>query len=181
MARLLIAHGSTEGHTARIADVIGDVVRSRGHDAEVVDIDALDVVALGHYDAVMLGASVHRGRHDKGVVAFARAHHEALDLMPSAFFSVSLAAAGGDTEEAETYVDEFEDETGWRPDRVAKFGGALPYTHYGFLKRHLMRRIVESKPGHLGLDTSQDYVYTEWDAVAAFAEHFVEQVEAASA
>jgi menaquinone-dependent protoporphyrinogen IX oxidase len=50
----------------------------------------------------------------------------------SAFFSVSLAAHG-DTAEAENYVEEFEQDTGWRPTVVALFGGALLYTEYGFL------------------------------------------------
>ena len=59
--------------------------------------------------------------------------------LPSAFFSVSLAAHG-DTEEAEGYVEEFEQQTGWRPARIALFGGALPYTHYGFVKRHMMKK-----------------------------------------
>ena len=72
-----------------------------------------------------------------------------LERLPSAFFSVSLAAHG-DTEEAEGYVEEFEQETGWRPAKVALFGGALLYTQYGFVKRHLMKRIAGDKPGHLG-------------------------------
>lgn len=43
-------------------------------------------------------------------------------------------AAHGDIEEAEGYVEEFETDTDWRPDRVAIFGGALLYTQYGFLE-----------------------------------------------
>jgi menaquinone-dependent protoporphyrinogen oxidase len=37
-----------------------------------------------------------------------------------------------------------------------------------------MKKIVWDKPGHLGVDTHRDYVYTEWDAVKRFAEHFAE-------
>jgi hypothetical protein len=33
-----------------------------------------------------------------------------------------IHAAHGDTAGAEGYVDQFEDETGWRPDKVALFG-----------------------------------------------------------
>jgi menaquinone-dependent protoporphyrinogen oxidase len=88
---------------------------------------------------------------------------------------VSLAAHG-DTDEAQSYVDEFEQDTGWRPARVALFGGALRYTQYGFVKRHMMKRIASGKPGRLGTDVSRDYVYTEWDGVKRFAEDFLEEV-----
>ena len=65
-----------------------------------------------------------------------------------------------------------------RKGRVALFAGALPYTQYGLVKRHMMRKIVGDKPGHLGTDISRDYVYTEWDGVKRFAEHFTADLEA---
>jgi menaquinone-dependent protoporphyrinogen oxidase len=37
-----------------------------------------------------------------------------------------------------------------------------------------MKKIARDKPGNLGMDTSRDYVYTEWDAVRRFAEDFLE-------
>jgi menaquinone-dependent protoporphyrinogen oxidase len=121
---------------------------------------------------VIVGASIHMSRHDTRVVEFVQRNRELLDRLPSAFFSVSLAAHG-DTEEAEGYVEEFERQTGWRPTKIALFSGALLYTHYGFVKRHMMKKIAHDKPGHLGTDTSRDYVYTEWDGVKRFAETFV--------
>jgi menaquinone-dependent protoporphyrinogen oxidase len=89
------------------------------------------------------------GKHDKSVSDYVRKNRVALERLPSALFSVSLAAHG-DTEEAENYVEQFETETGWRSARVALFGGALLYTQYGFLKRHLMKKIARDKPGDLG-------------------------------
>jgi menaquinone-dependent protoporphyrinogen oxidase len=41
----------------------------------------------------------------------------------------------------------------------------------------MMKRIVQGKPGSLGTDLSRDYVYTEWDGVTRFAEHFADDVE----
>jgi menaquinone-dependent protoporphyrinogen oxidase len=52
------------------------------------------------------------------------------------------------------------------------FAGALLYTQYGFLKRHLMKKIASDK-GSLDTDTSRDYVYTEWDGVQRFTEDFL--------
>jgi menaquinone-dependent protoporphyrinogen oxidase len=127
---------------------------------------------VANYDGVIVGSSIHMGKHDKHAIAFVRSNRETLEKLPSAFFSVSLAAHGDETD-AERYVQEFETQTGWRPGQVALFGGALLYTHYGFLKRHLMKKIASGKPGNLGTDTSRDYVYTEWDGVRRFTEDFL--------
>ncbi len=180
MARILVPYGTTEGQTADIADVVADVLRDRGHEVDTVDIQSLPGTLPDGYDAVIIGASVHMGKHDKHVVDLVRRNLDTLARLPSAFFSVSLAAHG-DVEEAEGYVARFQAETGWHPDQVALFGGALLYTHYGFVKRHLMKKIAQEKPGELGVDTSRDYVYTEWDAVRRFAEHCAERVEHAPA
>ena len=48
--------------------------------------------------------------------------------------------------------------------------GALRYTHYNWLKRWMMKRIVTKAGGNT--DTSRDYEYTDWAAVRAFADEF---------
>ena len=176
MKKIFITYGTTEGQTAKIAEFISDVLRDHGHDVTMVDVkDTADTVPDG-YDGVIVGASIHMGKHDKHVIDFVRKNQEILAHLPSAFLSVSLAARG-DTTEAEGYVEQFEQETGWRPDKVALFGGALLYTQYGFVKRHMMKRIARDKPGNLGTDLSRDYVYTEWDGVKRFAEHFATDLD----
>ena len=176
--RIFITYGTTEGQTARIADVVADVLRDHGHDVTLVDVKDLSGTLPTDYDGVVVGASIHMGKHDKHVMRLVRDNRDELSRVPTAFFSVSLAAAGDDAE-AEGYVEEFEKETGWQPGRVALFAGALPYTQYGLVKRHMMRKIVGDKPGHLGTDISRDYVYTEWDGVKRFAEHFAADLETA--
>jgi menaquinone-dependent protoporphyrinogen oxidase len=173
--RIHIAYATKEGQSAKVADYIADVVRAHGHQADTAAIGlAKDSVPAG-CGGVIVGSSIHMGKHDKHAAEYVRHNRETLEKVPSAFFSVSLAAHG-DEAEAERYVEEFETETGWHPAHVALFGGALPYTRYGFLKRHLMKRIVGHKPGNLGTDTSRDYVYTEWDRVRRFTEAFLEQL-----
>ena len=175
--RIFITYGTTEGQTARIAEVIADVLRGHGHDVTLVDVKKAGDTIPDGYGAVVVGASIHMGKHDKHVVELVGKIRDTLDRLPTAFFSVSLAAAGDDTE-AEGYVEQFEKETGWQPGRVALFAGALLYTQYGFIKRHMMKKIVGDKPGGLGTDISRDYVYTEWDGVKRFAEHFAADLEA---
>jgi menaquinone-dependent protoporphyrinogen oxidase len=88
---------------------------------------------------------------------------------------VSLAAHG-DTDEANRYVDQFKQQTGWDPAKVALFSGALRYTRYGFVKRRMMKKIAEEKPGSLATDTSRDYIYTEWDEVERYTEEFLDEL-----
>jgi menaquinone-dependent protoporphyrinogen oxidase len=175
MAKILIPYSTGEGQTARIAEYIADVFRAHGHEAQTADIrHSGDTPPTGCH-GIVVGASIHMGKHDRHAVDYVRNNRSALERLPSALFSVSLAAHG-DTEEAEGYVEAFEHDTGWRPARIALFSGALLYTQYGFLKRHLMRKIASGKPGNLGTDISRDYVYTEWDGVKRFAEDFLDDV-----
>jgi len=172
MMRVLIPYGTTEGLTARISEYVVDVVRGHGHEADAVDIKGSDVPEPEGYDALIVGASIHMGKHEDYVLDFVRENRDALERLPSAFFSVSMAAHDN-MEEAEGYIEEFERQTGWRPAKVGLFGGALLYTHYGFIKRHLMKKIARDK-GNPDTDTSRDYVYTEWDGVKHFVEEFLE-------
>ncbi|WP_138417379.1 flavodoxin domain-containing protein [Sinomonas gamaensis] len=180
MKRIFLIYGSTEGQTEKIAEVISDVLRERGHDVTMLDVKEAGDGILEGYDGVVVGASIHVGKHDRHIVDFVRRHQDALARTASAFFSVSLAAHG-DRPEAESYIEQFEQETGWMPAKVALFSGALLYTQYGFVKRLLMKKIAGDKPGELGTDTSRDYVYTEWDGVRRFAEDFASQLEESAA
>jgi menaquinone-dependent protoporphyrinogen oxidase len=172
MSKIYIPYGTTEGQTAAIAEYIAGVLRHHGHEADPVDVNHASDPDLGGYDGVIVGASIHMGKHDKHVVEFVHKNRGMLERLPSAFFSVSLSAHG-DPEEAEGYIEQFEQDTGWRPASIALFGGALLYTQYGFIKRHVMKKIAQDKPGSLGTDTSRDYIYTEWDGVKRFTEEFL--------
>jgi menaquinone-dependent protoporphyrinogen oxidase len=142
----------------------------------VLDLKRSKDVPLNSTDAVVIGGSIHMGKHDESVGDFVRKNRQALERLPSAFFSVSLAAHG-DMENARAYVENFEQETSWRPAQVGYFGGALLYRQYRLIKRMMMKRIVRDKPGNLSLDTSRDHEYTEWDDVKRFAEDFLKRLD----
>ena len=172
MTKILIAYGTTEGQTAQIANHLAEVIRGRGLEEEALDLEQSKDVSLDGFDAVIIGGSVHMGKHQSDVVDFVRRNRVDLERLPSAFFSVSLAASG-DLANAEAYVENFTQQTGWRPTKVGLFSGALLYRN--FLKRYMMKRIVRDKPG-MPTDTSRDYVYTDWDQVKRFAEDFAERL-----
>src|SRR5215218_11066340 len=139
MKRVLIPYGTTEGQTATISEYLAEVIRDHGHEAYAADIKGSGAPKPDDYDAVIVGASIHMGKHEGYVRDYVRENRGALERLPSAFFSVSLAAHDN-PEEAEGYIEEFVRETGWRPAKVGLFGGALLYTQYGFIKRHMMKK-----------------------------------------
>lgn len=127
MSKVLVLYGTTEGQSARVAEFIMNVLREHGHQVETVNVKESPDTAVDDFDGVIIGASIHMGKHDKHVVEFVQENRETLKRVPSAFYSVSLAAHG-DTDEAEDYVEQFEKQTRWHPAKVALFGGALLYT-----------------------------------------------------
>ena len=161
---------SRHGQTAKIAERVADAVQARGVAATVVPLGELPTnLDPRAFDLVVVGASVHYGRHPKSAKSFVREHRDAWDEVPTAFFSVSGHAIDGTPEGdalARAYVDTFLGETGWSPGRVAMFGGAIRFTRYNVLLRFVMKRI-EWKAGR-STDTSRDHEYTDWGQVEDF-------------
>ena len=171
MPRILILYASTHGHTAKIAARIASVLETDGATVDLRRLDSSDSQpAPADCDAVILGASIHAGHHQRALVKWAEQHHTALGLTPSAFFSVCLTAAD-DTEESHAatrgYLDDFVEHTGWTPGRTITFAGALQYREYDVATRALMRLLMRRM--HHPTDASQDYDYTDWDAVERWA------------
>ena len=177
MARILVCYGTGEGQTAKVAERIGDRLSERGHRTPVRNIAESDPQP-GEYDAVLVGSSIHVGSHQSAIETFVSDNRETLAGLPTGFFQVSLSSASDDADrraEAAGYVEDFEESTGFHPDRVGLFGGALRYSKYGFLKRLLMKQIAKRSTGDT--DTATDYEYTDWEEVDAFAGDFAAFVE----
>lgn len=178
MATIVTIYGTGQGQTAKVADHIGSRLGERGHETTNVEVTEADSIKLTDFDAVLIGASIHMGQPQKAVRKFVSAHRAVLVTRPTGYFQVS-GASGEDSEEGDAeaiaYLDEFIDETNWRPDRIALFGGAFRFSAYGFLMRAMMKRIVKNK--HPGVDSTQDIEFTNWDDVAEFADEFATFVE----
>jgi menaquinone-dependent protoporphyrinogen oxidase len=179
MARIALLYGTTEGQTGIIAERMAAVLGEAGHDPVLFHAGHLPTgFSLAGYDAVVIGASVHVGSHQRYITRFVSDHVDELNRLPSAFFSVSLTAAEGSAEAWETarsMLEAFLAETGWEPDATAVVPGALKYSQYGTLKRFVMKRIAKRAGGDT--DTSQDYEYTDWDEVASFATAFADALD----
>jgi menaquinone-dependent protoporphyrinogen oxidase len=171
MPRILVLYASTHGHTAKIAARIAATLEDDGATVDLHQLHAKETQpAPADYDAVILGASIHAGHHQRALVKWAEQHHTALGLIPSAFFSVCLTAAD-DTEESRAatrgYLDDFVEQTDWTPEQSATFAGAVQYREYDVATRVLMRLLMRRM--HHPTDASQDYDYTDWAAVECWA------------
>ena len=178
MSSFLVLYGTGEGQTARIAERITATISKRGHEASALNVrDRPDSFTLDGYDAVVVGASIHVGKHQDDVRDFVTDNRDVLSGMPTAFFQVSLSSANEEKrEEAAGYVESFLTETGWHPDRIGQFGGALRFSEYGFLKRLMMKRIAKDLLTEERAPNG-DVEFTDWDAVDGFAADIAAFVE----
>jgi menaquinone-dependent protoporphyrinogen oxidase len=173
MARILVLHSSWHGQATRIAQRMAQVLTSLGHIVTLRSALEPDCARdLGTYDGVIVGAAVHRGKHHGHLARLIRHCLPTLRARPTAFFSVSLSAAGTprQREVATKMMDRFLDASGWCPDELATFAGALQYTRYPWPLKYMMR-FIASMSGR-DTDTSRDYEYTDWSAVERFAVRF---------
>lgn len=174
MVKILIAYDTTEGQTRKVAQHVADVIARSGQEVEVIEIRRPPMgFTLDRFDAIVIGASIHLGKHSRQLSQFVGRHIARLNAVPSAFFSVSLSAAGSEKERADAsrFVDEFLAESGWNPAVKTTIAGGLRYREYNFLKRWMMKKIA--KQGGKDTDTSRNHEYTDWNAVNQFVSDFL--------
>ncbi|MBI2423445.1 MAG: menaquinone-dependent protoporphyrinogen IX dehydrogenase [Candidatus Hydrogenedentes bacterium] len=168
--KYLVLFDSREGQTRSIARRLAGCFTQDGHDATVLEISLL---AKGWpvppHDFVVVGASIHQAHYSEALKKFLRQHEELLQAERSAFFSVSLSEAGSPEKksEARRYIDSLLKEIGWTPCAVISLAGALRYRDYGFLKRWMLKKVMEESGGET--DTSRNHEYTDWQQVETFA------------
>ncbi len=175
--RILVAFHTSEGQTEKIAEHIGDILQLHGAATDVMATDT-DPSPDG-YDGVVVGDSIHVGKHSPSLVTWLRRHAAGLADRPTALFQVSLVSANRDeqhTADAARLVDALEEQTRFAPDDVGMFAGALAYTKYGWFTRRVLRSIAAKEGG--STDTSSDHEYTDWADVEHFAHAFYERVMA---
>ena len=63
--RILIAYGTSEGQTRKIANRVAACVHELGHDAHLFDTASLEDTHVGSYDKVIVAGSVHQQRHQE--------------------------------------------------------------------------------------------------------------------
>ena len=172
---ILIIFASQEGQTAKVAEAIAKLLRGQGHNVELAGGKRMESkLSPEVYDGVIIGASVHMGKYPGYIRRIVRQHKAILNQKPAAFFSVCMAANSKLEEtrqQADRYIKDFLQQTGWKPVLQQSFAGAIRYSQYGFVTRWIMKRIAEKEGSDT--DTSRDHEYTDWNAVSQFAMGFL--------
>jgi len=164
--KLLIGYATTEGQTRKICRHIAEHLIDGGHSVELLPLAEADDLAVGRFDRVILAASVHAGHYQRPLSDFVTSHAKSLDMVPTLFLSVSLAAAGHDAEDwkaLDSILSELTEATGWVPDRVDHVAGSYMPSKYDLVRRFIMRRIIAAKDPEQDLDA--DHEYTDWAAL----------------
>jgi menaquinone-dependent protoporphyrinogen oxidase len=164
MSTIVIVYATKYGQTQRIAEYIGDFVRSRGHNAEVGRVDASHALDLA--DAIVVLSPVFVGKHPKSIRRFIALHCATLNRRRSAFVSVSGSAGSTIRDERKRALDltaDFVASTPWHPQIVASVGGAIDYPRYNPLLRLILQFISKTNGGPT--DTSRKHELTDWKTV----------------
>lgn len=176
----VILYATIEGQTRKIATHIAALLKANHHSCEMIDAtDDEKTIELIDVDGVFVCAPVHVGSFPKAINRLLRRERSKLMAIPTAFVSVSMAVASGDKADAadiDYIVHTLSEDTNWWPVVTHNAAGALKYTEYDYFKKWMMKRISRKSNGPT--DTSQDYEFTDWDALDKFALQFVSDVPA---
>jgi menaquinone-dependent protoporphyrinogen oxidase len=177
--RIAVFYATREGQTAKIARHIVHELQTSQVQVDIHDVKDLEgSVDWSPYDAAVVAASVHIGRHEPEMIKFARQHRAELERLSAMLLSVSLSEAGAEDPEAsderrakaaadvQMMIDTFVKDTGWHPDHILPVAGALAYSRYNFIIRFVMKRIARANGAPT--DTSRDYELTDWAKLDRF-------------
>lgn len=170
----LIAYGTVEGQTGKIARHVADRIAAAGGDAVLFDTadDATPPPGFDGVDRVILAASVHERRHPRPFEVFLAASAAALADRPTLLVSVSLKAAFPEgREDAAEFVEELVSRTGVAPDRVALVAGAVRPSGYDWFASQILRHVVLR--GHREVSPDETREFTDWDALDAEIDAFL--------
>ena len=174
MPSILVVYATTDGHTAKVASRLGEMLAGQGHQVTVHDArNPVDTPAADDFDGVVVAASVHVSGYQQAVRQWVRANVADLALRPNAFISVCLGVLQDSARvraDLDAIVARFVAHTGWQPDRVEFVAGAIPYSRYGFFKRWVMRYM--SRQAGMPTTADRDWEFTDWDALGRFANDF---------
>lgn len=168
----LLLYSSYDGQSKAIMTAIAAEMKDQ-IEYDLLDIDSVKEINLDNYQSVLIGASIRYGYFNKKVKAFAKRYQQALNQMPTAFFSVTLTARKLEkrTPETNAYTRKFLAATPWKPKDCEVFAGALHYPQYKWFDRVMIQLIMCMTGGET--DTSKDIEYTDWQQVKEFAQRFI--------
>ncbi len=172
--KALVAYGTTEGQTRKIAETVAAQIREQGHEVQLFDTSGLQRgLHPETFDKLVVAGSVHEQLHQESVEIFVAANVKKLQAKPTLFISVSLAAAFEDgSAEAQGYVDSFLKSVGWHPTQSLLVAGAVRHGEYGYHKEQILAHVVLE--GRDLADPGIDHEFTDWGSLAEAVERFIQ-------
>ncbi|MCG6884693.1 MAG: protoporphyrinogen oxidase [Silicimonas sp.] len=164
---VLIAFGTVEGQTGKIARFVEDLAQEAGESTVLFDTsDKIEEVSFDGVEKVILAASVHQRRHPAPFEVFVSANREELSRRKTLLLSVSLSAAFPEGhEEAQDYADEMKMRTGLEPDAELLVAGAFRADRYDFYAMQVIKHVVLR--GREFDPDKNEHEFTNWDELAA--------------
>ena len=166
----LIAYGTTEGQTKKIAEFCKERLSEACHEVSLQACNRqMKGVDVGTYEKVILASSVHQKSHHPMFTDFVIAHREQLEKVPTLLLSVSLSVAfQNGQEEARKYVSDFLEHTGFAPTRLALIAGALRFDQYDHYMSEIVTHVVLKDHENI----TGDQEFTDWEDLGREIEAF---------
>ena len=183
MTHALVTYYSHAGHTARIARVICETIRSEGAECDLMDLAeaSREGVDWEKYDLVIVGAAIIYGVYNKIVWEFIRRYQAKLDARANSFFNVTVVARTPykATIEGNRYMQRFLQKSSWRPKDLKCIAGKVDYPNWNWYQKLAIQMIMKMTKGPT--DPTAVIDYTDWDDVKAYAKHCLTLVDSKKA
>lgn len=170
--KALIAFGTKYGSTARLAEVIGEELTSKGYEVDVLDLRNSMGRNAGGYDLVVLGSSVFIGKWTREALEFLKAEAPKLARTRVAMFVSCSDVLFPEKVDAgrKMYLQDVAEAHGLGPVAAGMFGGVIDFQRYSALTRVLLAGVGTKKAlQERGIDPSEPYDYRDWEEVRAWA------------
>ena len=171
--KILIAYGTTEGQTRKVAETISTQIERLGHEVELFDTaNPQKDLKIGSFDKIILAGSVHQKDYQESLKLFIEANLPVLNNKQTMLISVSLASAFDDRqEEAKGYTSKLSERPGWNPTKILLVAGAIIYDEYDYFKEQIIKHIALQGRSVDVKEGNQEF--TDWSELAANVENFI--------
>ncbi|MEX3008432.1 flavodoxin domain-containing protein [Hoeflea sp. TYP-13] len=172
--RILLVYGTTEGQTRKIAKFCESHLTGSDNTVELLDSRRrMSDLEISKFDCVILAGSVHQRHHQESLTNFVIAHKKQLQESPTLFISVSLSIAfEGGEKEAQKYVDDFAEYTGFQPNATLLVAGALKFDQYDYYMNQIVEFVVLQDRSKI----TEDQEFTDWETLEEELDAFVSAV-----
>ena len=164
--KVLVAYASKYGSTAEIAEKVGEVLRQKGLEADVVA--ANKVKNVGEYKAVVLGSAAYIGSWRKEAVSFVKKYENTLAQKPVWIFS------SGPTDEG----DPLELVNGWMypkkiQENIARIKPRETKVLHGKLDENKISGLQKWMLSNAKVPFGD---FRDWESITAWAEKIADEV-----